>query len=706
MRTIFHVGHHKTGSSTLQSVMEASRDALLRRGVLYPRNPNGEYVNHRLLFTDLFAPSEVPRHVLKNYALEALPAARDELVRSVRAEVDAHRPECLVLSSESRFRRLGEAQRHAFKAMLAEIGAGNTEIVAYIRRPSSWYLSSLQQRIRASHLVKPPSVMNLSAAVAQFVEDFGREAVHLRPFDRRALVRGDIVDDFVETFLAPHGVRAEDLVAMRDRNASPTAEGTDLLRRFRLDFHPDEANRFLPDSKALMDHLARVEEELDLPRAALDPGLAEAIDYSSRHLLRLRDEHGLVLPDYDYERLERGDLSELPDGELPLERIVRIDRAAQGAVVERLRASSWARRDEARATWLDALAAEISGERGGLRPGGGDGRPAGAPEADAGARRSWDEAVSGRDPLAIGDLWRPEPLAAGDAVAALGGPVARRVGPALEARGLRWIGDPPGRGCDPADGAHSAPTGDIPTATLLALWTRWALGGETPPGIVRRARGRVHDPLRPGAAPRGFASRSRMLSARAEAVEAFGHAVRKAHAVLIELGSTEALHDEAAGVEVPEAGAVKDPSTLRAEIQDVAEVRAALTGAVEAMRAANPGLRVILSVSPEMPAATLTRRHVLVAGVESKAVMRAAMAEVARTVPGVDYFPALEMIAGPQARGALHEADLRRVSRSGAAQAAEALAAALAPRAPGPSRTAGGEAGTTGEGADARPVGG
>ncbi len=257
-------------------------------------------------------------------------------------------------------------------------------MVAYIRRPSGWYLSALQQGFRASHVVKPPRPLRLKQPVRQLVEDFGRQRVHVRAYDRRALAHGDIVADFVEAFLAPHGVALGDLSAPTSANVSLSAEGFDLLRRYRLAFHPDAANTFLPDSQALNATVTRVEAGLDLPRPALDPDLAERIDYARDDLLKLRDAHGLVLPGYDYGRVERDELTTLPDEPLPLERIVRIDRAAQMRIVEGLRGTPWADQDGGRARWIAALGAEI--EALAARPGRRGAAPVEAPAGADGGR--------------------------------------------------------------------------------------------------------------------------------------------------------------------------------------------------------------------------------------------------------------------------------------------------------------------------------
>ena len=55
-----------------------------------------------------------------------------------------------------------------------------------------------------------------------------------------------------------------------------------------------------------------------------------------------------------------------------------------------------------------------------------------------------------------------------------------------------------------------------------------------------------------------------------------------------------------------------------------------------------PDMRMILMVSPQPQAATLSDQHALVESARSKAVLRAAVGEFAQQHPDVDYFPAYE----------------------------------------------------------------
>ncbi len=86
---------------------------------------------------------------------------------------------------------------------------------------------------------------------------------------------------------------------------------------------------------------------------------------------------------------------------------------------------------------------------------------------------------------------------------------------------------------------------------------------------------------------------------------------------------------------------------------------------MQLLRQNNPSIRFILSVSPVPLVATATHHHVLPATIYSKSVLRVAAQTLAEKSSNVDYFPAYEIITGPQAAGQYFESDFRNVTKEG-----------------------------------------
>lgn len=125
-------------------------------------------------------------------------------------------------------------------------------------------------------------------------------------------------------------------------------------------------------------------------------------------------------------------------------------------------------------------------------------------------------------------------------------------------------------------------------------------------------------------------------------------AFRRAKTVVVSLSQSEVWISRADGAAFPRwitaAERHFDPEKHAVRALTVEETVLDLAAAVRALRELNPGLGVVLMISPEPQLATAHPAHVLVAGALGKAVLRIAMEVVAAT-EHVAYFPALELAA-------------------------------------------------------------
>lgn len=292
-------------------------------------------------------------------------------------------------------------------------------------------------------------------------------------------------------------------------------------------------------------------------------------------------------------------------------------------------------------------------------------------------RSFWRSGVVGRAPSTIERPWTPKFEIGDDSpVATFGSCFAQHVGPALDSRGYTWLvtEEPPyGLSIESAKAFHygllSCRTGNVYTTSLLRQWTSWAAGEARPPSEVWDGPDGCFDPFRPTIEPGGFACPSELRRSREAAISAFREAIERAGVLVFTLGLTESWFDRKAGHEFPMcpgtvAGVFDDNAHLFVN-QDVDAVRSALSDAVRLMRGLNPGLRIVLSVSPVPLAATATAGHVLVATSYSKAVLRAVAGKLADADPLIDYFPAYEIVCSPPFGGALFAPDQRSVTHDG-----------------------------------------
>jgi len=360
MRTVLHIGMPKTGTTALQECLHASRATLADHGVLYPANPPGcRFHNHRLLIFGYTPYRRLPRHVLRYpaYTEANLAEKYAEFLGHLHGQVRDARPGWVVLSSETLFRKLGREARRSLPRALEPLG--ELAVAAYLRRPSEYYLSNLQQRLKHSYRIGWLWVPPMFEIVRSYAAVFGAEAVRPRIYDRTLIDQGDIVRDFFRNSLPGAPVDVGALTPGKRANETVSAEAVDLLSRYRAAFHPDADNVSKRDSVELVRTLRRLDAAVGARRPELRPEIAERLDYARPDPLRLRDAYGLAFPGLDYRRLERASRPwrrlRLPWRPRRLSELILIDRAVQRELLHRLAGTRWAAAEPERRAWVDGL---------------------------------------------------------------------------------------------------------------------------------------------------------------------------------------------------------------------------------------------------------------------------------------------------------------------------------------------------------------
>ena len=283
---------------------------------------------------------------------------------------------------------------------------------------------------------------------------------------------------------------------------------------------------------------------------------------------------------------------------------------------------------------------------------------------------------------AVATAWSPASLARasaplltrGETVASAGSCFAANIVPYLEAAGIDYVRTetPPPAFRDvyvEAFGYHrfSAAYGHIYTARHLLQLLQRALGMFRPAEDRWYGEDRVIDPFRPGLAfPAASDTEFDVLTA--QHLDRVIAALRQADVFVFTLGLTEAWVSRLDGAVFPAcpgtiAGAF-DPARHAFRNFTAAETTADLLAAFALIRTVNPDIRFVLTVSPVPLAATATTNHVLAASLYSKSVLRVAAQEVTLALPHVCYFPAYEIVSGPQAPHDFYAANRRDVSRA------------------------------------------
>lgn len=217
---ILHIGPAKTGTSSLQEVLFASRDRLLAEGFDYPefgRHPQMQKIaGHHGIPARLRNGGEVPQDVLEGLA--ALP------------------DDCTVILSSENF---AHVEAGGVKALAAALGDAEIEVVFYARRwdqllPSIWqelvkhghslaYLEFLNRQVSAP---RASPYLNYMIPLDRWSGILGVRRMRIFSYDAIRAAGGDIVGHFCDRVLGLTLERDE----IRQENMRQSASRTETLR--------------------------------------------------------------------------------------------------------------------------------------------------------------------------------------------------------------------------------------------------------------------------------------------------------------------------------------------------------------------------------------------------------------------------------------------------------------------------------------------
>lgn len=316
------------------------------------------------------------------------------------------------------------------------------------------------------------------------------------------------------------------------------------------------------------------------------------------------------------------------------------------------------------------------------------------PYADLLPEAFWRSGVAQAGAYGLKSLWQSKWQLPFDArFATFGSCFAQHISAALRARGMAWVDGEPAPMATPKSvaqayhyGVFSARTANIYTAAQLLLLLRMVAGDVAAEGPELWPDGdRWRDSLRPLIEPEGFASQAECLASRGAMLLGLRRAIEAADVLVFTMGLTEGwetVQGQALAACPGTAGGLFDPARHRFVNYRAAAIRQDLEASLALMQAINPKLRLLLTVSPVPLTATASRAHVLVATHHSKAVLRTVAGELAADRGDVDYFPAYEVITGPQARHGFYAPNLRDVVTQGVGLVMEHFFAGLRLEAP------------------------
>jgi hypothetical protein len=265
-KAMIHIGTGKTGTTTIQKAWYLSQKKGLIPEIVYPIVSSMKNSMEQHYLTILYRDYDrIPRTFKSMYNNSP------ERIFKIRERVQKEYFQCLdsckkVFISSEYLSGCNKAEIAKLKADLRAKGFDDVRVLVFVRFPPAFYISFLQQVVKASHQVLNPSTFKYN-----FRRIIGNWQFH---FPENLLVRSYDPDQFYENSLIREVARIAEnffqqnqvpLMDLPRENTSVSLESLFILRNYRQQFYSDHDNVFTKDSERLRSFLAKLDRNNPTP---------------------------------------------------------------------------------------------------------------------------------------------------------------------------------------------------------------------------------------------------------------------------------------------------------------------------------------------------------------------------------------------------------------------------------------------------------
>lgn len=251
-KALVHIGSGKTGTSSIQSALFRAKQRSELVNFDYPVVQGNGHQAIEILFKDY---KRVSRGIKTKFSREEeLASYRNIFEKKIKKSCEQNN---VLLSSEFMFNfNVNEVEK--FKNFLSDLGFDCFKVVVYLRDPALYYLSLVQQKVKASYKIPSPYEFysKYEVNLSNWIEVFGEDVV-IKKFDKEYLVNGNVVEDF--SLLINEFFNADIQLFSNSTNESVSAEGMVLLQDFRKLFFREKEDRFCKESDLLLKKIRSIE---------------------------------------------------------------------------------------------------------------------------------------------------------------------------------------------------------------------------------------------------------------------------------------------------------------------------------------------------------------------------------------------------------------------------------------------------------------
>lgn len=236
MKAIIHIGTQKTGTTTIQSFLAQNRASLSTQGLRFEPFTPRNIAQMELGLAGIVRSGGVLEVPNKLYAMGVRGKASqgayvDRLETKLREGVQMWPEHTYIASSEQIHAWLASRKRiEAMHQFLTDIFT-EVRYVVYYRPQEDFMLSTYSENIRRGefgtlddHINTLINRMNFNRRAQIWASVVGRENLTVRLFDRKAMLNGDLLDDFCSAT----GIDRSPLETPESQNLSLSAEEIDL----------------------------------------------------------------------------------------------------------------------------------------------------------------------------------------------------------------------------------------------------------------------------------------------------------------------------------------------------------------------------------------------------------------------------------------------------------------------------------------------
>jgi len=304
-KLILHIGHAKTGTTSIQDFLAKNNKNLLELGYLYPVRLSPRN-NHVVLRAGFLETEHLNTHDFQVYEGndEWFKKDAELFLKAMSEDIERFKPHTVILSAEQMFRDFSSRS----KISLAEFLGGyfsKVLVVAYIKNPIENYISSLSQLLRTGINNLAPKLRPIKNVIEYYEGQFPG-SVKLHSFERSQLINGDVLNDFLARY-APDAVNLLKYKKVNRSNISLSWPLLLTLRKLRLQVQP-EGKKPLMQTRMLLARIAKENQKKIRQQTDFKPQLrAQVSDYlhqSAGDFFWLRECYGVNFPGLNYDLIK------------------------------------------------------------------------------------------------------------------------------------------------------------------------------------------------------------------------------------------------------------------------------------------------------------------------------------------------------------------------------------------------------------------